>query len=76
MGAKGSHLVASAISSQLRTAGRTVGWLSDRSGIEKAVLQAKLTGRDDLTIVDLAAIAAALGVPVATLTPSERPQGG
>lgn len=76
MGANSSHLVAYAISSRLRAAERSVDWLSDRTGIDKHALRAKLAGRGDLTIVDLADIAAALGVPVAALTPSERPQGG
>ena len=47
--------------------------MSDRTGIDRTELAAKLQAREDLTMVDLANIAAALGVPVAALTPSAEP---
>ncbi len=70
MGTKERHLVASAIVTEMQRADRSVRWVSDRSGVDRAVLASKLEEREDFTMVDLANIAAALGVPVAALTPS------
>lgn len=75
MRAIASHLVASAIASELERAERSVGWLSDRSGIDREVLASKLQHHEDFTMVDLSDIAAALGVPVSALAPSPRPPG-
>jgi transcriptional regulator with XRE-family HTH domain len=46
-----------------------VRWLSARSGIELGTLERVLTGERDVTVIELADIARALGVPVARLTP-------
>ncbi|WP_223628255.1 XRE family transcriptional regulator [Microbacterium sp. EST19A] len=62
--------MASAIVTEMQRADRSVRWVSDRSGVDRAVLASKLEEREDFTMVDLANIAAALGVPVAALTPS------
>lgn len=75
MRAKECHLVASAIVSELERAERSVEWLAGRTDIDPDVLVAKLAHREDLTVVDLAKIAAALDIPVAALAPSPRPPG-
>lgn len=63
-------MVASAVAAELDRSGRTASWLSDRTGIVLVALQSKLDGRADFTVTDLADIATALGVPVASLMPS------
>ena len=73
MGTKERHLVASAIEAEMQRADRSVRWVSSRSGMDRSVLASKLEEREDFTMVDLANIAAALGVPVAALTPSAGP---
>lgn len=73
MGTNERHLVASAIATEMRRAERSVFWVSERSGMDRVVLSSKLEEREDFTVVDLAKVAAALGVPVAALTPSVRP---
>ena len=73
MRSKGSRLVASAVAAEMERAERSLLWVSDRTGIECAVLVSKLRGREEFTMVDLANIAAALHVPVAALTPSAGP---
>lgn len=74
MGTEECHLVASAVASELRRTEQSVEWLSERSGIDQIALKAKLRTQSNFTMVDLANIAAALNIPVAALTPSERPQ--
>ena len=73
MGTNERHLVASAIASEMQRAERSVRWVADSAGIDRAVLASKLAEREDFTMVDLANIAGALGVPAAALTPSIGP---
>ena len=63
-------MVASAVSAELDRSGRSPDWLSERTALELSELQSKLDLRSDFTVTDLAAIAAALSVPVATLVPA------
>ncbi|KJQ54447.1 hypothetical protein RS85_01599 [Microbacterium sp. SA39] len=60
------------MASELRRSRRTVGWLSEQSGIEVPLLAAKLREDEDFTIADLANIAPALDVPVSSLMPDDR----
>ncbi len=66
-------MVASAVDAALTNSGHTAQWLAQHSGMERQALTSRLRGDADFTMVDLANIAAALGVPVGSLTPSERP---
>ncbi len=75
MGTNERHLVASAIVTEIRRSDRSVRWVSFRSGLDCDDLVSKLEEHEDFTMVDLANIAAALGVPVSALTPSARPTG-
>jgi len=63
------RLVAGAIDSALGERGRDARWLSARSGIEVGALEDVLAGERDVTVIELADIARALGVPVARLAP-------
>lgn len=63
--------MASAIAVTLARSGHSWGWLAEGAGIDRDALESRLRGDDDFTMVDLAKIAAALGVPVASLTPSD-----
>ncbi|MFS0913295.1 helix-turn-helix domain-containing protein [Microbacterium sp. 179-I 3D2 NHS] len=73
MGTEARHLVSAAVGAELERAGRSRHWLADRAGIDARRLSEALHGRDDFTVADLAAIAAALDVPVSALTPSADP---
>lgn len=73
MGTNERHLVASAIVTAIRRSDRSVRWVSYQSGLDCDDLVAKLEEHEDFTVVDLANIAAALGVPVSALTPSIGP---
>ena len=64
------RLVASAVLSELGRRGRDAVWLADGAGLDQRVVAASLTGRRDLTVAELAAIAGALDVSPARLTPS------
>ena len=73
MRAIASHLVASAVVSELERADRSVEWLSVSTGIDREVLASKLHLHEDFTMVDLSDIATALGISVSALAPSPRP---
>lgn len=64
------RLVASAVLSELGRRGRDAVWLADRAGLDERVVAASLAGRRDLTVAELAAVADALDVSPARLTPS------
>lgn len=66
--------MASAVEAALGRSGHTEGWLAERSGMERIALSARLRGDEEFTVVDVANIAAALGVSVGSLTPSGRPE--
>jgi hypothetical protein len=70
MGSEAGHLVAQAIEENLQGRGLSVGWLAADIGMDVGLLDAKLSARADLTVVDLANIATALGVSASSLTPS------
>lgn len=74
MGTKAGHLVSEAVCSELLRSNRSTAWLADRVDLEESRLAAKLRDDEDFTIVDLAKIADALNIPVATLTPSDPPR--
>lgn len=61
--------MADAILSALDERGRDARWLAARSGIELGNLERVLSGEHDVTVIELADIARALGVPVARLAP-------
>ncbi|KNY06292.1 hypothetical protein AKH00_10970 [Microbacterium sp. GCS4] len=61
--------MAGAIDSALAERERDVRWLSVRSGIELGTLESVLAGERDVTVIELADIAQALGVAVARLAP-------
>ncbi len=63
-------MVASAVIAELERAGRTPHWLSESTAIGLAALQSKLDRHADFTVTDLADIADALAVPVASLIPA------
>ncbi|MFF3029337.1 hypothetical protein [Microbacterium sp. NPDC057944] len=61
--------VADAVRSALAASGHTERWLAARASIDRDDLRDKLTLRTDFTVTDLADIAVALGIPIATLFP-------
>ncbi len=67
--------VATAIVLALGDARRSRRWLSDTTGIAYSTLRRKLRGDVDLSVTDLARIAAALDVPPASLLPRLDPTG-
>lgn len=62
-------MVAESVSRELELARLTADFLSETTGIPRADLAAKLASRRDFTITEVAAIAEALGIPVARLLP-------
>lgn len=66
-------MVAAAIERELRSRGRSTGWLAQRAAMDRAELVAKLDGRDELTLVDVAQVADVLEVPVSRLFRTEDP---
>jgi len=69
MGTELRHLLASEVDGARLHAGVSFADLSQRSGIGADDLGELLDGREDFTVVDLARIAAVLGIPVTTLLP-------
>jgi len=65
--------VASAVISQLTTAERSIDWLADEMRMSRSMLRRKLSGDADLTVTDLAEVAAALGISPTVLVPPGRP---
>ena len=65
-------MIASRVSDELVASGRTPQWLAEQAGISAKALRSKLAMRADFTVVDLADIAHALGIPVSELVPPER----
>lgn len=61
---------ANLIAAALGRAERTKSWLSERTGIPRTTLTRKLTGKTDITIADIYAIAMALDVEPAALAPA------
>ncbi|MGJ0388930.1 hypothetical protein [Microbacterium sp. CGR1] len=61
--------VALTVRSELVSAGRTVPWLAEQTGIALHVLQKQLAMQLDFTVTDLAEIAGALSIDVARLVP-------
>ena len=57
-------------------AGMSFSRLSELSGVDPAALADLLDGEEDFTVVDLAGIAAALGIPITALLPGSVPEGG
>ncbi|WAA65091.1 helix-turn-helix domain-containing protein [Microbacterium oxydans] len=73
MGTELRRMLASEVDGARIHAGVSFLQLADRSGIAPAALADLLDGREDFTVVDLAGIAAAIGVPVTTLLPASTP---
>lgn len=49
--------------------GRDMQWLSEQTGLALVVLRRRIEGEADFSVADLGAIAAALDISVARLTP-------
>lgn len=69
MGTELRRLLASEVDGARFHAGVSFADLSARSGIGPDALGDLLDGREDFTVVDLAQIAAVLGIPVTALLP-------
>ena len=67
-------MVASTVVAELAGSGRSKRWLSAHSGIAYSTLRRKLAAQADITVTELAAIAAALGVSPAVLVPRLPPE--
>lgn len=75
MRTNGCQAVASAILRELSSRGRSVGWLAQRTGMDRAELVAKLEDDAELTMVDVAGIADVFEIPISELFPAGDPHG-
>lgn len=75
MGTELRHMLASTIDGARLHAGMSFSRLSELSGVGPAALADLLDGEQDFTVVDLAAIAAALEIPITALLPASTPEG-
>ena len=62
-----AQMVAENVAAQIARYGVKIAWLSDETGIPRVTLHRRLTGRTPFNLTELAAIAAALRIPIAEL---------
>jgi transcriptional regulator with XRE-family HTH domain len=71
-GAKYREAVAGAVRSAMSELGITQQNLADATGLKQQYISRRVTGETAFDVEDLALIAAALGVPVASLMPADQ----